>query len=169
MIFLINRFSLKDQWFDSHRLTKSNMAPRGNLNSFECTFNLKNKLWTVVICVIYISVLLVCFLRLILHLCLICLFICFDEFNSLWRNFHFIWYWKLGRRDDTIVGLFWYFMSISRWFGFLCLLPDCPTKDSRTARWEKVGNKMADKRRPWRPLLFSYCLFWELTHICFEN
>ncbi len=26
MIFLINRFSLKDQWFDSHRLTKSNSS-----------------------------------------------------------------------------------------------------------------------------------------------
>ena len=52
MIFLINRFSLKDQWFDSHRLTKSNMAPRGNLFLW-MYIQPKNKLWTVVICVIF--------------------------------------------------------------------------------------------------------------------
>ncbi len=30
MIFLINRFSLKDQWFDSHRLNKSNIKLQGD-------------------------------------------------------------------------------------------------------------------------------------------
>ena len=137
MIFLINRFSLKDQWFDSHRLTKSNMAPRGNLNSFECTFNLKNKLWTVVICVIYIIVLLVCFLRLILHL--------FVFVSSVLEG-QSVEFWKLGRRDDTIVGLFWYFMSISRWFGFL-ICPFCPTNDSRVSPLRK-GREQNGRQTP---------------------
>ncbi len=30
MIFLINRFTLKDQWFDSHKLTKSNKVCYAN-------------------------------------------------------------------------------------------------------------------------------------------
>ncbi len=46
-------------------------------------------------------------LRLILHLC----------FKSENRG-----------RDETLVGLFWYFMSISQWFGFLCYLPVLPNE-----------------------------------------
>ena len=56
-------------------------------------------------CVIYISVLLVCFLRLILHLFV---------FVLIWSSISCL---KTCRRDDTIVGDKRYFMSISQWFG----------------------------------------------------
>ena len=59
MIFLINRFTLKDQWFDSHRLPKSNMAPRGFWN---LPLHLKNKLWKNNY---YILMFLICCLRFI--------------------------------------------------------------------------------------------------------
>ncbi len=69
------------------------------------------------------SCVLVCFLR------LICIFV----FHLFWRVNQMT---ENRGRDQTLVGLFWYFMSISRWFGYVSVLncPFCPTKDSRTAR-----------------------------------
>ena len=70
-------------------------------------------------CVIYISVLLVCFLRLILHLC-----ICSDlEFNQKSKN---------RRRFVPYLGHFGYLMRLSRWFGLVSVYcPSCPTNDKR--------------------------------------
>jgi hypothetical protein len=61
VIFLINRFTLKDQWFDSHRLTKSNTESRWlcarrfklshqYLYSFFCFFSLSPASWSAVDC-----------------------------------------------------------------------------------------------------------------------
>ena len=100
--------------------------------------------------VIYIRVLLVCFLR------LICIFV----FVLIWRV-----YQKTKNRGVSQLGLFWYLMSISRWFGEVSVYcPFCPTVEA--ARCE--GRQVQPLRQ--RPLLFFIGGFGnKLTHICFDK
>ena len=53
------------------------------------------------------------------------------------------------------VGHLWYFMGLSRKISVENRSPFCPYETSQHCfAAEKVGDKMADKGRPWRPLLF---------------
>jgi hypothetical protein len=160
VIFLINRFTLKDQWFDSHRLPKSNMAPRGNLNFFECTFNLK---------ISYEQLLFVSFDYILMF---------FSLFSDSAAFFCFIChlFWRVNQMSESrrfVFRVSCFVFRVSR-FAFrvegrtfvvfneslpmvwrsLCL-PVRPADE--TARWGKVG----ETPLRWRPLLFS--------HVCFGN
>jgi hypothetical protein len=130
------------------------MAPRGNLNSFECTFNLKIS-YEQLFCVIYILVLLVCFLRLILHLVFV--FICFGE-SIRWLKIAGV------SRFTFHVSRFTFHVSYRIWdiFGILWGLP-VKLKVSLVGRCAScVGMKVRSKLTLHRVTrhLFSHTLFW---------
>jgi hypothetical protein len=122
------------------------MAPRGNLNFFVCTYNLKinyEQLLFDITCITFLCLSLICFYQIHLHLC----FMCFD--SSVLESQSDVW--KSAFRSWDIFGSLWVFPNGLDLSLFTAL--DGPTKQ-RSCPLRKGRVK---------------CLFWELTHLFWFN